>query len=91
MVDVNEGGLKILPFGGSWRVVLRCISVHSKWAINHIQGLPHYAKGNVAIIGDVAKMFSCLCIIMLISKIGACEDDSPRRRRCSSDRGKVLL
>ena len=85
MVEVNEGGLKILPFGGSWRVVLRCISVHSRWAINYIRGLPHYAKGNVAIIGDVANLFSCLCVIMLISKIGACDDDSLMGRRCSND------
>ena len=88
-MNVDESGLRIWLFSVSKRVVLRCVSVLSRWAISHIQGF--YAKWNAAMIGDAVKVFSCLCLVMLISKIGACEDDSPRCRRCSSDRGKVCF
>ena len=54
-MDVDESGLRIWLFAVSWRVVLQCISVPSRWAISHIRGLPHYSKGNVAIIGDAVK------------------------------------
>ena len=56
-MDVDDSGLRIWLFGVSRQVVLQCISVPSRWAISHIRGLPHYAKGNVAIIGDAVKDF----------------------------------